>query len=357
MAYFTYEELLDGVQQLAQHYAAKADLIELPHPSVEGRPVKAIAIGDMRGPNRPTAIFVGGIHAREWVPPDALLSLAADLLEASTNGTGLGYGGIHFDKATIALILSNLQLVILPCANPDGRVYSQTIDPNWRKNRKPNAGSACFGVDINRNFDVCWDFRRFFAPGFVSASDNPCDPQVYVGPSAASEPETQNIVWMLDHFKKAGWFIDVHAAIPAVFHGWGLDQNQSTNTQMTFLNPAFDRKRGMENDPTVYSEFIESADLAEVMRLAQIMGTTIKDVHGDAYDVGAAFSLYATSGASDDYAYSRHRADPAKGRVFGFTMECGHEFQPEPAERENVMREVSAALVAFAAGVNLGMVV
>ena len=115
------------------------------------------------------------------MPPDALLSLAADLLEAAALGTGLGYGGVHFDKATITRVMSDLQLVILPCANPDGRVYSQTVDPNWRKNRAPHSGSGCIGVDINRNFDVCWDFKTAFAPGFVSASDNPCDPQVYVG--------------------------------------------------------------------------------------------------------------------------------------------------------------------------------
>jgi murein tripeptide amidase MpaA len=353
MAYYTYEEIIDGVQQLAHHYAAKAELISLPNASVEGRPVKALAIGDNRSSELPTALFVGGVHAREWVPPDALLSLAADLLEAATLGTGLGYGGKHFDKATIAHIMSNLQLVILPCANPDGRVYSQTIDPNWRKNRAPNAGSACIGVDINRNFDVCWDFKRSFAPGFVSASDNPCNPQVYVGAAAASEPETRNVVWLLEKYKKTGWFIDVHSAIPAVFHGWGLDQNQTTNPQMNFLNPAFDGKRGQENDNAIYSEFIEAADLTEVQRLAQIMGSTIKDVDGDSYDIGPAFSLYATSGASDDYAYSRHRVNSSSGRVLGFTVECGHDFQPEDAARENVIREVSAALVAFAAGVNV----
>jgi murein tripeptide amidase MpaA len=356
MSYYTYEELLDGIQQLSQHYAANAELVSLPNTSVEGRPVKAIAIGNRRGPNVPTAIFVGGIHAREWVPPDALLSLAADLLEAATLGTGLGYGGKQFDKATIARIMSDLQLVILPCTNPDGRVYSQTVNPNWRKNRAPHSGSGCVGVDINRNFNVCWDFKTAFAPGFVSASDNPCDPQVYVGPAAASEPETRNIVWLLDHFTKTGWFIDVHAAIPAVFHGWGLDQNQTSDPAMNFLNSAFDGKRGQENDTTTYSEFIETADLAEVTRLAKIMGSTIRDVHGDIYDVGQAFSLYATSGASDDYVYSRHRANPESGRVLGFTMECGHEFQPEDAAREDVMREVSAALVAFAAGVNIAAV-
>ena len=311
MAYFTSDELLEGVEALAQHYQTKSSLITLPNTSVEGRSIKALTIGDTRGSDRPTAIFVGGIHAREWIPPDALLLLAADLLEAATLGTGLGYGGKHFDKETVARVMRDLQLVILPCANPDGRVFSQTVDPGWRKNRARSVGTTCVGVDINRNFDCCWDFRRIFAEGFVSASDNPCDPQVYVGPAPASEPETRNIVWLLDEFARTGWFVDVHSAVPAVFHGWGLDQNQTTNPHMNLLNAAFDGKRGMEDDPAVYSEFIETSDLVEVQRLAELMGTTIQQVHGDTYEVGQAFSLYATAGASDDYAYSRHRTDPS----------------------------------------------
>ena len=125
---------------------------------------------------------------------------------------------------------------------------------------------------------------------------------------------------------------------------------------MNFFNTAFDGKRGMEDDPAVYSEFIESADLVEVQRLAHLMGTTINQVHGDTYEVGQAFSLYATAGASDDYAYSRHRVNPGLGRVLSFTMECGHEFQPDNAGREDVIREVSAALLTFAAEVKIGAI-
>ena len=53
----------------------------------------------------------------------------------------------------------------------------------WRKNRHPNTGSLCVGVDLNRNFDDHWA---------VESSPNPCF-EDYHGPSAASEPETQAI--------------------------------------------------------------------------------------------------------------------------------------------------------------------
>ena len=78
------------------------------------------------------------------------------------------------------------------------------------------------------------------------------------------------------------------------------------------------------------------------------MADEIKQVRGDEYEVSAAFSLYATSGASDDYAYSRHHADPSKNKVLSFTMECGHEFQPDWQEAQEVMREVAASLLRIA---------
>ncbi len=355
MSYFTYEEIVTAVQLLCDEYSTKTQLLRLPNLSVQSRPIYAIAIGETRGKNRRTAIIVGGVHAREWVPPDALVSLSADLLEASVSGTGLRYGGAYFDKETISRILADLQLVVLPCANPDGRVYSQEVDPNWRKNRAPvgsRGRSICYGVDLNRNFSVAWDFHRCFAPeSGVSASDDPCDYQVYVGPTAGSEPETRNIVWLLDHFVKTEWFVDVHASWPAVFHNWGLDKNQTVRPEQNFLNSIFDGKRGIDTD-AVYGEYIESSDLDEANRLSRVMGDTIRLVHGDNYDVGQSFSLYPTSGASDDYAYGRHRENPALSRVLGFTMECGHNFQPNWQTREKVIQEVSAALVGLASDVS-----
>jgi murein tripeptide amidase MpaA len=171
-----------------------------------------------------------------------------------------------------------------------------------------------------------------------------------VGPTAASEPETRNIVWLLDEYHDTGWFIDVHGAVPAVFYNWGLDEPQSDDPAQTFLNPSFDGQRGVADDEA-YREFIDPTDAVELRRLSDLMAAEITKVRGDAYDVSPSFSLYATSGASDDYAYSRHRADPALPKVLGFTIECGHDFQPEWAEAEAVIREVSAALARFAADI------
>ena len=57
---------------------------------------------------------------------------------------------------------------IAPLLNPDGYEYSHTSDRMWRKNRSPPpAGSRCYGVDLNRN----WDVIGF---GAGATSSNPC---------------------------------------------------------------------------------------------------------------------------------------------------------------------------------------
>jgi murein tripeptide amidase MpaA len=350
MSYLSFDEIVTGVRALAETYGENCRLVELPNPSVEGRPVLALELGDAGDAGRPAIIYLGGVHAREWIPPDALLYLCADLLEARRDGLGLTYGGARIEADDVRRIFERLRLVVLPCANPDGRVYSQTVDPDWRKNRAPSADGGCVGVDLNRNFDVAWDFRRTFAADSVSASDDPCDKYVYVGPAAASEPETRNIVWLLEQYPGTQWLLDIHGAVPAVFHNWGLDENQNDDPDQNFLNPAFDGQRGVAGD-SAYREYIDAADSVELRRLSELMAVEILKVRNDRYEVSASFSLYATSGASDDYAYSRHRADPSLPKVLGFTIECGHDFQPDWTEAEAVIREVSAALSRFAADV------
>jgi len=247
MSYLTYDEIAGGLQLLCDEYPQWTQLLRLPNLSVEARPIYAVAIGEHRGTDVRSAIFVGGIHAREWVPPDSLFYLCADLLEARKGSTGLRYGQVHFNKEQVAGIFEKVQLVLLPCANPDGRVYSQVVDPDWRKNRARTVasnGAMCFGVGLNRNFDIAWNFKKYFAPGNVSASDNPRHKYLYVGPAPESEPETRNVAWLLTHFRGAQWFIDVHSAIPAIFHSWGLDENQSDDESRSFLNSADDGNVG-----------------------------------------------------------------------------------------------------------------
>jgi murein tripeptide amidase MpaA len=348
MSYLNVIEIESALENLAAAYPDAAELIACPNRTHEGRTTHVLRIGRRSAHEADGVLLLGGVHAREWVPPDALVALAADLLEANQSGSGLAYGDKQFGAAEIQDRLENLNLFVFACVNPDGRYFSQTADPMWRKNRRPNAGSpSCTGVDLNRNFDFLWDhLARFAADSGVNTSADPCNFQVYRGPSAASEPETRNVVRVLDSFPRIRWHMDVHSAIPAILHSWGSDESQTSQPEQTFSNTAFDRVRGRAND-TAYREFISETDLALVVNMSQQMNAAIKAVRADDYGVEQAFGLYPTSGASDDYAFSRTFADPSKTKVYGFTIECGHSFQPPWSEAEQVIREVSAGLIEF----------
>jgi murein tripeptide amidase MpaA len=353
VAYLNVVEIESALENLAAAYPGRAELITLPNLTHEGRQSHVLRIGVGPAGPTPAILLLGGVHAREWVPPDSLVSLAADLLEADELGTGLIYGGQRFSADEIRQLLERLNFFIYACANPDGRHHSQTQEALWRKNRRPHMdGASCIGVDINRNFDFLWDHLAKFAPDSnVSASADPCDRSVYRGPAATSEPETRNVVWLLDSFPNIRWFIDIHSAVPVILHSWGSDQNQTTDPTQTFLNSGFDGVRGRAND-TSYGEYITQEDANLITTLSTQMNNAVRAVRGDDYGVDQAYGLYPTSGASDDYAYSRHFADPTKTKVYGFTVECGHSFQPPWTEAEEIIREVSAGLIAFSLGVS-----
>ncbi|MGY3200018.1 hypothetical protein [Streptomyces sp. TE5632] len=95
-------------------------------------------------------------------------------------------------------------------------------------------------------------------------------------------------------------------------------------------------------------EFIPERDSKIAVELAERMNDAVRAVRDVDHGVEAAYGLYPTSGTSDDYAYSRHLTDPAATKVFGYTIECGATFQPVLSEAEQVIREVSAALLALA---------
>ena len=77
--------------------------------------------------------------------------------------------------------------------NPDGWEYNRINDPNggggWRKNRRNN-GDGTFGVDLNRNWSTDWANCSGASSSCGSGSTSS---DVYWGPSAFSEPETNAV--------------------------------------------------------------------------------------------------------------------------------------------------------------------
>jgi murein tripeptide amidase MpaA len=358
--YLNVAEIESGILALANQYPLLCERITLPNETAEGRTTSALRIGFERTakPKSTGVLFTANVHAREWGGADIALNFAADLLEAYTAKQGLKYGNKTFKAADVQTIIQNVNVFVVPCVNPDGLNYSQTTDGYWRKNRNPaNSGGlpSRIGVDVNRNQDFLWNFKKHFSPAANPnslASEDPGN-NLYHGPSPASEAETRNIVWLFDQHPLIEWYMDMHSYNGTMLYSWGNDDNQTDVPSMNFLNPVFDGKRGVTDQ--AYKEYIPAAELATIQAAAEKVVLAINAVRGQSYQAKQSFNLdvgtglpYPTSGANDDYSYSRRWADPAKTRVYGFTLEFGFStFQPGWSETEKIILDISAGMIEF----------
>ncbi|MFF4158601.1 M14 family metallopeptidase [Streptomyces sp. NPDC001678] len=353
MTYLNIAEVDSAAVNLSHAYPGLCELVELPETSIEGVACHALRMGVSSDGDRDCAVLIGGVHAREWGSCEILVDFAADLLEAYKSRSGLRYGRKSFTAAEVRTLLEDLNIVVFPLVNPDGRRYSQTVEPMWRKNRNPAHAPAghngdCVGVDINRNYDFLFDAAKAFSPtAGVRVSSDPCDPQVYQGPYAFSEPETRNVRWLLEKkFPHTRWFVDVHSYSQDMLYAWGDDEDQSDDDSMTFRNPDYDGSRGLAGD-TGYREYIPKEDLDSATALARSFSGALHDVRGTEYTPKSSFDLYPTCGTSDDYAFSRYFTDDKKEKILAYTIEWGTEFQPQWAEMEKIIKDVSAGLLQF----------
>jgi murein tripeptide amidase MpaA len=351
--YLTADEIERAMALGEQNHRSCFERIALPHKTWEKRQCHAFRIGAGRG-KRVGICFISGVHGREWGGPDILVYFAIRLLRAYRDRQPIRLGRKSFTAAQVRRIVESSDLIIFPQVNPDGRHFSMTRHPMWRKNRRPapaGRGHRSIGVDINRNFPILWGFERHFAPGTVASTRNPGDYETYVGPRAASEPETRNVIWLLDRFAHIRYFIDLHSYGETLLHSWGSDQNQSNDPRMCFSNRAYDGQRGRIHDDA-YREYMPAADQKLAVRLGEKLVGAIRQVRGRKYRVEQSVGLYPTAGSTDDYAYSRHFVDPSKAKIIAYTMEWGRTrastpFHPPYPEMRKVMREVTAGLLEF----------
>ncbi len=341
---------------------------ECPNKTVENRSVVFARITHPSTPLTPrTAVLIsGGVHAREWAPPDALVSFIAKLL--ATHGTNparyntlvqnswaakpipggrpMRYPAFSIPADAVRNIVERLELFIAPLINPDGRQYSRRPVANqrwWRKNRAPTAFiGPCVdshtldqskGVDINRNFNIVWDMDRVYAPGYAAgklrentttlmcAGDTPGKRQTnetFRGDAVESEVETKNLKWLQE--KNIELFLDVHSFGPTIMYPWGIaETNQSADRTKNFLNPDLDGLRD-----AAYGEYIPTALEGRLKTIAGrmqdgIMQTQTLDLRLAAdqallpknrrfsaeYVVKQSADMYPTVGACDDFHFSR----------------------------------------------------
>jgi murein tripeptide amidase MpaA len=276
------------------------------------------------------------------------------LLRAYRDRKGFRLGKHRASPALVRRLVETMDIVVLPQMNPDGRRFSMEQHPFWRKNRRPaprGQGFRKIGVDLNRNFPILWRFDRHFAPGTVDSTHKPGDYETYVGPRAASEPETRNVMWLLDRFPNIRYYADLHSYGETILYSWGSDQNQSKDQRMNFRNKRYDGKRGLIHDD-LYREYMPAADQRRAIEMGRHMAAAIRLVRKRKYQVKQSVGLYPTAGSTDDYAYSRHFVNPKQGKIIAYTIEWGRThastpFHPPYGEMRKVMREVSAGLLAM----------
>lgn len=168
--YPPYDELVGFINAISSPIVAMQDIGF----SDEGTPraIRAFKISDNPGEeeDEPGFLFIGDIHGNEPLGVRVTLELIELLTEA------------YATDPEVRDWVDAYEIWIVPVLNPYGYDHSE------RKNAPNTTGAATSGVDLNRNFDFRWDGDAATEPRLTVPNED-----IYMGPWAASEPETQAI--------------------------------------------------------------------------------------------------------------------------------------------------------------------
>lgn len=303
---YTYQQVLDKLDFMAAQWPDLISVRQAIDPlnsSHLGNPIWWVKISDNPGEdeNEPEVLYTSLIHAREGIGVQQMMYFMLHLLE-------------NYDTDTqIQTLVNNRELYFVPIVNPDGYLYNQQTSPSgggmWRKNRRNNGGS--YGVDINRNFGYKWGYDN-------NGSSPYANDETYRGPSAFSEPETQNLKKFVEEHQFA-IALNYHSYSNLLLYPWGYTP-----------------------------EFCPDNDIFHAH--ASLM---TRDSH---YTFGpASTTIYEVNGCSDDYMYGDTENKPA---IFAYTPEVGDDydgFWPStnriiPLCQENMIQNMYAAWLAGSYG-------
>ncbi|XP_017495867.3 carboxypeptidase A4 isoform X2 [Manis javanica] len=198
-AYHSLEAIYREMDSIAQEFPDLASRVKIGH-SFENRSIYVMKFSTAEGTGRPAIWLNAGIHSREWISHATGIWTARKIVS--------DYG----KDPAITSILEKMDIFLLPVANPDGYVYTQTKNRLWRKTRSLNPGSRCIGVDPNRNWNA-----SFAGEG---TSDNPCS-EVYHGPHANSEVEVKSVVDFIQEHGNFKCFMDLHSYSQLLMYPYG----------------------------------------------------------------------------------------------------------------------------------------
>ncbi len=283
--FHTYDETVDALNALAAEFP---EIVYGPFSigqSHEGRDLWAIKISDNPeiDEDEGEVLFDGVHHAREIMTVEMLLSFSRYLCEN------------YATDSVVEQLVNSREIYFVPIVNPDGFYYNEVTNPSggglWRKNRRNNDGSSCWGVDPNRNYDYEW-------VGTGSSTD-PCS-ETYRGPAPNSEPEIQAHTAFMNSREFVVWQ-SYHSVAGMVLLPWGYTDDHTPD------------------DLTLRTMATEMA-AASGYQVGQ-PGEILYNVNGGAFDWGY--------GATNEHE-----------KIFGFTTEIGGSgFWPLESERDGLIAE------------------
>ncbi|XP_023364703.1 carboxypeptidase A5 isoform X2 [Otolemur garnettii] len=249
-AYHSLEAIYREMDSIATDFPDLASRVKIGH-SFENRPMYVLKFSTGKG-KRPAIWLNAGIHSREWISQATALWTARKIVSD------------YQKDPAITSILEKMDIFLLPVANPDGYVYTQTHNRLWRKTRSLNPGSPCIGTDPNRNWNA-----SFAGKG---ASDNPCS-EVYHGPHPNSEVEVKSVVDFIQKHGNFKCFIDLHSYSQLLMYPYGYTVKQAP-------------------------------DAEELDTVARHAAKALASLSGTEYQVGpTCTTVYVASGITVDWAY------------------------------------------------------
>lgn len=264
------DEMEEFLYQMASQYPDIMELVLLRDDLFEGHKLWAIKITSSKknGP-KPVFLMDGQHHAREVMTAE----ITKDAIEYLLKNYGID------EKVT--KWVDEIEIWIVPIANPDGAAFVFDQNPWWRKNRHPRCA-----VDLNRNYPLTWNK--------CGGSSGNCLDDTYRGESPGSEPETQGIISLM-YLLRPQFYLTYHSYGQYIIYPYGCDYTPEDDT------------------------FFE---------IASNLNKILEDDNGQKgkYRIGTSFNtLYVTDGTSDDEPYGKFGG-------FSYTIEVNSDrsggFQP-----------------------------
>jgi len=199
--------------------------------------------------DKPVILFNAMHHAREVMTTEVVMHIAKVLTE--------NYG----KDPEVTNWLDQYRIVLVPQVNPDGNAIVSSSDTMWRKNAYELNGDVV-GVDLNRNYSAYWNYCD-------GSSDYP-DSEIYRGPSAGSEPETQAMMNLVSTYKPVA-DISYHSYSELIIYPFGCSKVENPSKDLFHaISQAMNKKiRDDDNKTNAYAigtapELLYEADGSDI---------------------------------------------------------------------------------------------